>query len=107
MPRFRPSLIAAACAIAWLSAAASFAQRAEGERSPQGGRAEGSFSIAVVPDTQNMVDYKHQRAEGFPIDASELFLGQMRWIASQAQGRGGDVAFVAGNRTRHRWLAQS
>jgi hypothetical protein len=81
VPRFRPSLLAAACAIAWW--VPSFVH-AEG----------GSFSIAVVPDTQNMIDYKHQRAEGFPIDAGDLFLGQMRWIAAQAQGRGGDVAFV-------------
>ena len=54
----------------------------------------GSFSIVVVPDTQNMIDYKHQKAEGFPIDASELFLGQMKWIASRTKARGGDVAFV-------------
>lgn len=37
-----------------------------------------------MPDTQNMIDYKHQRADGFPIDASELFLGEMRWIAERA-----------------------
>jgi hypothetical protein len=49
----------------------------------------------VLPDTQNMIDYKHQIAEGFPFDASELFLGQMRWIAANAKGRGGDVVFVA------------
>lgn len=81
MPRFRPTLLAAVCACA------AFATAAHAQ--------SGSFSIVVVPDTQNMIDYKHQRAEGFPIDAGDLFLGQMRWIASQARGRGGDVAFVA------------
>src|SRR5258705_3691539 len=57
--------------------------------------AGGAFSIAVLPDTQNMIDYKHQTAEGFPFDASDLFLGQMQWIAAHAQGHGGDVVFVA------------
>ena len=73
---------AAACLIAALAAGSA---RAAG----------GAFSIVVLPDTQNMIDYKHQIAEGFPFDASELFLGQMRWIAANAKGRGGDVVFVA------------
>lgn len=53
------------------------------------------FTIAVVPDTQNYVDYTHQKAEGFPLDASEMFLAQMRDIARRAVGKGGDVVFVA------------
>ncbi|MBW2292646.1 MAG: metallophosphoesterase [Deltaproteobacteria bacterium] len=48
------------------------------------------FSIAVIPDTQNYVDYTHQRVEGFALDANELFIAQMRDIASRD-----DVAFVA------------
>ena len=32
--------------------------------------AGGRFSIAMIPDTQNMVDFKHQKAHGFPFDAS-------------------------------------
>ena len=48
------------------------------------------FTIAVIPDTQNYVDYSHQQSEGFAIDASELFLAQMRDIAARK-----DVAFVA------------
>ena len=32
------------------------------------------FTIAVLPDTQNYLDYTHQKAEGFPFEASELFL---------------------------------
>jgi len=26
---------------------------------------DGMFTVAVIPDTQNMVDFKHQKAEGF------------------------------------------
>jgi len=88
--RLRPSRLAAACAIAALAACAG---------SPRDGSAghgtAGSFSIAVLPDTQNMIDYKHQKAAGFPIDASELYLGEMRWIAEHAALRGGDVVFAA------------
>ncbi len=52
--------------------------------------ASGPFAIAVIPDTQNYVDYSHQRNEGFALDANELFLEQMREIAARE-----DVAFVA------------
>ncbi len=48
------------------------------------------FRVAVIPDTQNYVDYTHQRAEGFALDASELFLAQMREVAALE-----DLAFVA------------
>jgi hypothetical protein len=54
-----------------------------------------SFRIAVIPDTQNYVDYTHQKAEGFAIDASEQFIAQMAWIAEGGRGQGGDIAFVA------------
>ncbi len=47
------------------------------------------FEIAVIPDTQNYVDYSHQRVEGFAIDASELFIAQMQDIAAREE-----VAFV-------------
>lgn len=53
------------------------------------------FTIAVIPDTQNYVDYTHQRDAGFALDASELFLAQMRDVARRAVGNGGDVVFVA------------
>jgi len=59
------------------------------------GGGAGSFTIAVLPDTQNMLDYRHQTAAGFPFDARQLFLGQMRYVAQHAVGRGGDIAFVA------------
>jgi len=53
-----------------------------------------SFTIAVIPDTQNYMDYTHQTAEGFPFDASEQFLEQMRYIAANVESQGGDIAFV-------------
>ncbi len=59
----------------------------EAERSP--------FAIAVIPDTQNYVDYKHQRSEGFAVDSNALFIAQMKDIAARSVGRGGEVVFVA------------
>ena len=35
------------------------------------------FEIAMIPDTQNYVDYTHQQNEGFAIDASVQFIDQM------------------------------
>ncbi len=29
-----------------------------------------TFTLAVIPDTQNYLDYKHQRDEGFALDGS-------------------------------------
>jgi hypothetical protein len=48
------------------------------------------FTLAVIPDTQNYIDYQHQTAEGFALDAADLFIAQMRDIASRD-----DIAFVA------------
>jgi hypothetical protein len=53
-----------------------------------------AFTIAVLPDTQNYLDYTHQRGEGFPFDAKEMFLQQMRYIADNAESAGGDIAFA-------------
>jgi hypothetical protein len=53
------------------------------------------FVLAMIPDTQNYVDYTHQKAEGFAIDASEIFIHQMRWIAERSRDNGGNIAFVA------------
>ena len=52
------------------------------------------FTIAVLPDTQNYLDYTHQTAEGFPFEASELFLEQMQYVADNLESAGGDIAFV-------------
>jgi hypothetical protein len=49
-----------------------------------------SFTLAVIPDTQNYLDYSHQVAEGFALDSANLFIAQMEDIASRE-----DVVFVA------------
>ena len=49
-----------------------------------------TFTIAVIPDTQNYLSYSHQSAEGFALDSGELFIQQMQSIADR-----GDIAFVA------------
>jgi 3',5'-cyclic AMP phosphodiesterase CpdA len=56
--------------------------------------ADGRFTIAVIPDTQNYLDYKHQRAAGFPIDAAEMFFDQVGFIARNLKSEGGEIAFV-------------
>lgn len=68
--------------------------------------AEHTFTIAVIPDTQNYVDYTHQTADGFPFDARNLFLDQMRYIAANVKSVGGDIAFVAalGDMWQHQTL---
>lgn len=53
-----------------------------------------SFTLAVIPDTQNYVDYTHQTAEGFPFDAGDLYIEQFNWIAENLESEGGDIAFV-------------
>lgn len=62
-------------------------------RSPE--IADASFTLVVIPDTQNAVDFKRQKAEGFAIDSADIFIDQMRRISGQAISNGGDVAFVA------------
>lgn len=56
--------------------------------------ADDSFTIAVIPDTQNYMDYTHQKAEGFPFNANEQFFAQMAYIAANVESAGGDIAFV-------------
>lgn len=58
------------------------------------GENKNRFTIAVIPDTQNYLDYTHQAAEGFPFDANKLFIEQMQYIADNLQSEGGDIAFV-------------
>lgn len=55
---------------------------------------DAGFTIAVIPDTQNYVDYSHQRTAGFPFDANAMFMQQMRYIAANVESAGGDIAFV-------------
>ena len=65
------------------------------------------FTIAVLPDTQNYLDYTHQKAEGFPFEASEMFLEQMQYIADNLESAGGEIAFVSslGDVWQHQTLA--
>ncbi|WP_213980958.1 serine/threonine protein phosphatase [Sphingomonas sp. dw_22] len=61
---------------------------------PRQQRGCGEFTIAVIPDTQNYVDYQHQKATGYPVDGAEMFFEQMRYIADHAKGAGGDIVFA-------------
>lgn len=58
-------------------------------------KTDSSFTLVVVPDTQNAVDFKRQKSHGFAIDSSEIFIAQMRHIASLGKANGGNLAFVA------------
>lgn len=55
---------------------------------------DAGFTVVVLPDTQNYVDYTLQKSAGFALDSSELFIAQMQHIAGKAESRGGDVAFL-------------
>ncbi len=55
---------------------------------------DGRFTIAVIPDTQNYTDHTHQTAAGFPFDARDQLMEQMRFIADNAVSRGGDIVFA-------------
>lgn len=77
--------VAAALAAAWALPGGVVAKAAP---------AEARFTIAVIPDTQFYLDYTHQRAEGFPFDAREMFFEQMRYIAAAARSQGGDIVFA-------------
>ena len=52
------------------------------------------FTIAVIPDTQNMVDFMHQKSEGFPINSADLFIEHMQYIAANTKTNGGEIEFV-------------
>ena len=73
--------IAALLAAQLLAACAGQGQRDLG---PQ------QFTIAVIPDTQNYLDYTHQSGQGFALDGKQLFIEQMEDIAARD-----DVIFVA------------
>jgi hypothetical protein len=82
--RFAGTLVALALAPALATVPAS--ARAE--------RDDGAFTVAVIPDTQNYVDYSHQTEDGFPFDAREIFYDQMDYIARHARSQGGEIAFA-------------
>jgi hypothetical protein len=53
-----------------------------------------SFTLAVIPDTQNYIDFRHQKDAGFELDSSTLFIQQMEYIAARGANNGGDVRFL-------------
>ncbi len=53
-----------------------------------------SFSIIVIPDTQNSIDYRRQKTMGFAIDSSKLFIEQLTDIANRKINNEGNLAFV-------------
>ncbi len=62
------------------------------------------FTIAMIPDTQNMVDYTHQTSffdstgaidESFPMDSAEQFITMMQYISENTINNGGNIAFLA------------
>lgn len=57
--------------------------------------ASAPFTIAVVSDTQNYLDFRRQRATGYPFDAREMFRDQMAFLARNLRSAGGDIAFVS------------
>lgn len=54
------------------------------------------FSIAVIPDSQNYVNYVTNRdsAPSYPVNQAECFYRQMQYIAGNAMQNGGDIAFA-------------
>ena len=52
------------------------------------------FTIAVIPDTQNYVDFRHQINEGFPINSADLFIEQLEYVAQNTSTNGGEIEFV-------------
>ncbi len=59
------------------------------------------FTIAVIPDTQNYLDYRNQRSAGYPFDGVEIFYDQMQlpgyavWYKPREQPGMTDEAFLA------------
>ncbi len=66
----------------------------------QDASSDARFTIAVVPDTQNMVDYRFQKGQElsgfgeFPLNAGDQFLGMLQYIADNSKSNGGDIVFA-------------
>ncbi len=54
----------------------------------------GTFTVAMIPDTQNYVDFRNQAWSGFAFDATEQFYAQMLWVSQQSRSSGGDIVFA-------------
>jgi len=53
-----------------------------------------TFSIVVIPDTQNYIDYTHQKNKGFAVNGRDIFLAQMKDIAKRGKANNGNLVFV-------------
>lgn len=76
----------------YLLIVASFCLFVAGCASPQ--KFDRKFTIAVIPDTQNYVDFLRQKDEGFGIDGADIFIEQMQYIANNTVSQGGEIEFV-------------
>ncbi|MCC3859614.1 metallophosphoesterase [Pseudemcibacter aquimaris] len=56
--------------------------------------ANDKFTIAVIPDTQNMVNFRKTPDFDFPVDTKSMFLEHMQYIADNAVSNGGDIVFA-------------
>ncbi|MGY1530198.1 hypothetical protein [Luteimonas sp. A649] len=88
----RPARLPVGVALATAALAATLSFHASASEYRQGQC--GEFTIAVIPDTQNYMDFSHQKSHGFPIDAAELYFEQMQYIADNARSNGGDIVFA-------------
>lgn len=77
-------------------AAGAFASPANAQRLPALEDKPNQFTIAVIPDTQNYVDFRKQTEAGFPFNAREMLFDQLSFIARHTESQGGDIAFVTG-----------
>lgn len=87
LQRFRAALALGAVACA-LAVSALAAEPAKVAATPT------TFTLAVIPDTQNYVDWTHQKVAGYPFDGKDMFLDQLRFVAGRTVSQGGDIAFV-------------
>lgn len=70
---------------------------------------ESKFTVVVIPDTQYYLDFTHQKNSGFALNAADLFIEQMAFVANNAKQKGGDIVFAThlGDVWQHQTLAMS
>src|SRR3546814_15106490 len=75
-------------ALAIALTAAAFSAPAAAQPDPD------AFTNAVIPDTQNYIDFSHQREPGFPIDAKEIFFAPLEYIEPHPRSPGGRLGLA-------------
>lgn len=55
-----------------------------------------TFTLAVIPDTQNYCDYRYQTTStpAFAIDQADIYYRQMKYIAVNSEKNGGPIVFA-------------